>query len=376
MKGFLPKEDPLQRLSKEYAIWEEVARDLPKLLAQGKLRTTLGKLPVLNVASLKSAELERGMLLLSYFGHGYVWERWTTQPPDRLPKSVAVPWAQIAKKLGRPPVLSYASYALHNWRRLNPKGPVELGNIALLQNFLGGLDEEWFILVHVDIEAKAEKALTAIPRAVESATENNPSRLAGHLSQVAEALEKMNQTLLRMPEGCDPYIYYNRVRPYIHGWKDNPALPEGLYYEGVEEFEGKPQKFRGETGAQSTIIPTLDAALGVTHGNDRLKIYLMEMREYMPRDHRQFLERVEQTSTIRGVVLGHKKDNKVLTEIYNRCVELVEKFRSTHLEYAKSYVANQAQKSIANPTQVGTGGTPFVSYLAKHRDETEKHKVR
>ena len=56
-------------------------------------------------------------------------------------------------------MLSYASYALDNWRRLDPASPIELGNIALLQNFLGGLDEEWFVLVHVDIEAKAGKAL-------------------------------------------------------------------------------------------------------------------------------------------------------------------------------------------------------------------------
>ena len=33
-----------------------------------------------------------------------------------------------------------------------------------------------------------------------------------------------------MPERCDPYIYFHRVRPYIHGWKDNPALGAGLIY--------------------------------------------------------------------------------------------------------------------------------------------------
>ncbi len=45
--------------------------------------------------------------------------------------------------LGRPPVLSYASYALDNWRRIDRKNPIDLGNIALLQNFLGGQDEEY-----------------------------------------------------------------------------------------------------------------------------------------------------------------------------------------------------------------------------------------
>ena len=38
----------------------------------------------------------------------------------------------------------------------------------------------------------------------------------------------------RMPEKCDPFIYYNRVRPYIFGWKNNPATPDGVIYEGVD----------------------------------------------------------------------------------------------------------------------------------------------
>ena len=98
------------------------------------------------------------MMLLSYLGHAYVWGGGA--PVDRLPAALAVPWHTIANRLGRPPVLSYASYALHNWRRIDPNGPIALGNIALQQNFLGGQDEEWFILVHVDIEAHAAAALT------------------------------------------------------------------------------------------------------------------------------------------------------------------------------------------------------------------------
>src|SRR5881396_844732 len=108
-------------------------------------------------------ELERAMLLLSYLGHAYVWGGGSGVEPARcIPAGLAVPWYAVAARLGRPPVLSYASYALHNWRRLDPAGLIALGNIVLLQNFLAGVDEEWFILVHVDIEAKAVPALQAI----------------------------------------------------------------------------------------------------------------------------------------------------------------------------------------------------------------------
>ena len=44
---------------------------------------------------------------------------------------------------------------LDNWYRLDKDGPIDLSNIAMHQNFFGGADENWFVLVHVAIEAEA-----------------------------------------------------------------------------------------------------------------------------------------------------------------------------------------------------------------------------
>ena len=41
--------------------------------------------------------------------------------------SIAGPLVQLGRLCGRPPILAYASYCLHNWRRVNPNG----GAIAL-----------------------------------------------------------------------------------------------------------------------------------------------------------------------------------------------------------------------------------------------------
>ncbi|MGW0733056.1 hypothetical protein [Streptomyces sp. NPDC002851] len=83
--------------------------------------------------------------------------------------------------MGRPPVLSYASHVLVNWRRLDPARPVELGNVARLQSFLGGLDEDWFVVVHIAIEALAGPGLFAAARAQQTAAENDMERAATHL---------------------------------------------------------------------------------------------------------------------------------------------------------------------------------------------------
>ncbi len=352
-RGFLPASDPLVRLPAAFDAWEGVAAELPKRLAAGRVRRALAQLPACDTARLRTpAELERAMLLLSFFGHAYVWGE--GPPPRSLPASLAVPWHEVAARLDRPPVLSYASYALHNWRRLDPQGPIALGNLALLQNFLGGADEEWFILVHIEIEAKAAPAIAAL-------AQESPS-----LPVIAAALEEMNAVLERMPERCDPYIYYSRVRPYIHGWKNQPALPDGLIYGGVSD---RPLRLRGETGAQSSVVPALDAALGIEHKPDVLRDYLWEMRDYMPPAHRAFIAALESRPSLRRAAL----EDCSLREAYNACVRGLERFRAKHFEYAARYVHQQSQRGTANPTDVGTGGTPFMPYLGKHLSETTEH---
>ena len=201
------------------------------------------------------------------------------------------------------------------------------------------------------------------------------------LKSLALAQTAMRDTLLRMKERCDPYVYYNRVRPYIHGWKNSPSLPNGLSYEGVESYAGQPQQFRGETGAQSSIVPCLDAGLGIAHAPDPLTLYLQEMRDYMPPRHRPLSRRWRRPQmTGRPLLAGYVRDRKLsapeLWAAYVACVDLLAQFREIHIGYADSYIHRQHQSHASNPTAVGTGGTPFMQYLQKHLDETKQALVQ
>jgi indoleamine 2,3-dioxygenase len=377
-QGFLPR-DPLEDLPDSPTL-TRLGHELPKLLSARMVRrfiddqrTLLPSIP----ASWRTEDYRAAMRVLSFAGHAYVWEV-PEQPAASLPSQLAKPWHEVAQHLGRPPVLSYASYALDNWRRLNPAKPIRLDNIVLLQNFLGGLDEEWFVVVHIQIEREAGPGLAGLLRALNGAATDKKDEVLLSLESLALAQTAMRDTLLRMKERCDPYVYYTRVRPYIHGWKNSPALPNGLAYDGVAVYAGQPQQFRGETGAQSSIVPCLDAGLGIAHAPDPLTVYLQEMRDYMPPRHRAFLQALEKATDDLGrpLLSGYVRDRKVrhpdLWAAYCACVDLLAQFRDTHIGYADTYIHRQHQAHASNPTAVGTGGTPFMTYLQKHLDETKQ----
>ena len=210
----------------------------------------------------------------SFLAHAYVWG--DLVPSKILCKAIAKPWSNISKMLGRPPILSYASYCLDNWHKINQDEGVNLDNVALNYNFLGGIDEDWFVTIHVCIEHAANKAIQSASNiALKTETSDCDEKvLLDELTSIKEAMLEVNHIFRKMPEKCDPYIYYHRVRPYIFGWKNNPALPDGLIYESC--FDEKPQLFRGETGAQSSIVPTLSALLNVEHERDELESISMK----------------------------------------------------------------------------------------------------
>lgn len=363
-------------LPREFDAIVEAAEQLSGLLTSGRVRHFLDQLPQVDTSAFAreadEAAVRLAMVRYSFLVQAYVWGEATA--PARLPANLAVPIHEIGGRLGLAPLLPYSSYVLDNWARLDKAGPIALDNIRMVQNFLGGADENWFVLVHVAIEARAGEALAMAPELIAAAQAGDAERAEAMLTRMNTVWDDINAIFDRMPERCDPYIYYNRVRPYIHGWKNNPALPDGLIYEGVEAYGGRPQAFRGQTGSQSSIVPAMDALFNVSHENDPLREFLAELHEYRPIPHRRFIEDVAAASGLRAFVAGTGK--QPLIEAFNANIEQVARFRTRHLEYAASYINKQASTGPGNDTEVGTGGTPFMRYLKKHRDENRAQMIR
>ncbi|MFA9200198.1 MAG: hypothetical protein ACEQR8_03285 [Cypionkella sp.] len=355
---------------------KQAAGGLSGLLSTGRVRHWLDQLddPHLEEWAREAPEeqVRTAMVHYSFLVQAYVWGE--PLPPAHLPANLARPMVAIADRLGQAPLLPYSAYVLDNWARLDKSGPIALENIRMVQNFLGGADENWFVMIHVAIEAEAGVLLDNATRLVIVAEQEDEREAERLLVEMDAAWERIYAHFARMPERCDPYIYFHRVRPYIHGWANNPALSGGgLIYDGVDRFERKPMPYRGQTGSQSSIVPAMDALFGVGHSDDPLRQFLDELHHYRPVPHRRFIEDLAARSTLRAFVTASGSPS--LKDAFNACLNQSARFRTRHLEYAASYINKQAGSIAGNDPDVGTGGTPFMKYLKKHRDENRAQLV-
>lgn len=363
IRGFLPSEDPLTELPPEFAEWDRLGRELPYLILTRRVRSTLANMVTPDLSRLTTnGELERAMLIVSALGMAYIWAE---QPSiDRIPAALAVPWAAIAERLGRPPIVTHASVVLNNWRRLDPNDGITGDNLACTQHFLGGMDEQWFFTATAELESVGAAALLPLVEAKDAVILGSVSQVAASLEQVRDVFNRVNSALLRIYERCDPHIFYYRIRPFLAGWDQ-----DGLIFEGVSET---PLKLNGASAAQSSLIQAYDAALGIEHLHPETQPFLTLMRDFMPPKHRQFVEVLSTGQSIYSFVKVQKADSPQLADIFNQCIDELDEFRKAHMEVAVRYVLNAAKEGEDG---LGTGGTSFVPFLSEARKETKAKKM-
>ncbi|KAK4665380.1 Indoleamine 2,3-dioxygenase [Podospora pseudopauciseta] len=431
--GFLPDVLPLTRLPDPYYNkWEAIAANLQALILSKRLRGVIDRLPVLSTIGLEhDAEWRRAYVLLSFMAHGYIWGG--DSPSDRLPPSISVPLLKVSEHLEVPPVATYAAVCLWNFKPLFMDEDIDnLENLASLCTFTGGIDESWFYLVSVAMEARGAPIVPLMLRAIAAAREDDAKAVTSCLSTFAERLDDLTTLLVRMHESCDPNIFYNRIRPFLAGSKNmgEAGLPNGVIYEdgtGTETY----RQYAGGSNAQSSLIQFFDIVLGITHrptGEKPTKErgreghapapkhnFIMEMRQYMPGPHARFLQDVQGVANIREYV-EQNKDNKSLSVAYDACLSMLRALRDKHIAIVTRYIVlpsrevrarsrsrspevarrkvNLATASRQQPQGIaydargaaataqkaaddgkksalkGTGGTALISFLKQARDET------
>jgi indoleamine 2,3-dioxygenase len=368
-RGFLPEQDPLSAFpaDSEFAVLDAIGRDLPSLLHDRGFRQYARTFSIPLWPEERTGAEDLPQLRLYYVRVGFLASAYINQvgqePATVLPANLAGPLVRACKLLMRPAILSYDGYALYNWKRFRKDEPIALGNIDTIQNFVHLYDEHWFILVHVEIEAIAARILDAIAK-VQAAFRSGESAVVDEaLWAIASALTDLIKVLRRIPEKMDPALYYKTFRPYIRFF-------ENVFYEGGEQrgaadsAQAAPapvhMNFRGETGAQSSIMPTLVAFMKIPHAPSMLTNHLADMRNYMPPEHRQLIETVEAMPSIRELAGKHA---------FNAVLDAMAVFRTVHYGWAQEYI----NRWTDDPR--GTGGTPYMQWLLQLIEETRAFKI-
>ncbi|KAK5114152.1 hypothetical protein LTR62_002722 [Meristemomyces frigidus] len=426
--GFLSSEPPLQTLSDSYyEPWEHIVKNLQGLILSKRLHEVVDKLPILATDRLSNlAEWRRAYSVLAFITHAYIWGG--NKVTEWVPPPIAVPFMAVCNHLELPSVATYAGLVLWNWRPIFDDERIDtLANLDMIDTFTGSLDEKWFYLISVAIEARGAPLIPLMLRAMEAANEGDRPTLTECLCTFAERLDELGGLLQRMYDNCDPHVFYHRLRPFLAGSKNmaDAGLPNGVIFDnGGPMNKQRYVQYSGGSNAQSSLIQFFDLVLSVEHRPTGTKhsdtyfeqgkkkpsapepSFIHEMRKYMPGPHARFLAEISKAANIRAFVKQHPQDRS-LAVAFDACLAMLSAFRDKHIQMVSRYIIiksqeakrkkeaeeAKAQKKTAVLTEVdlpvrpksaagrpgeeksrkdlrGTGGTALIPFLRQARDET------
>ncbi|XP_023825532.1 indoleamine 2,3-dioxygenase 2 [Salvelinus sp. IW2-2015] len=374
--GFI-LEQPATDLPDYYRVWMGLASNLTPLIQTHQLRDLVNEMPVLSSHHLKGhRELRLAHLALGFITMGYVWQEGQHLPAQTLPKSLALPYWLISKRLGLPPILTYADSVLVNWRLKDPTGDMEIGNLETLFSFPGGESCKGFFLVSLLVERAASSGIQGAFSVMNAVVTCDIISIQKGLFKVGQSLRKMKEIFELMHRHVDPTAFHGTLRIFFSGWRDNPMLPGGLLYEGVVE---EPMMLSGGSAAQSSSIQCFDALLGICH-DDHAASFLKRMREYMLPSHRQLIETLSGCPPLRDFILSCSSPSLCIN--YDSCVSALVNLRSYHLSAVTRYITVPGHRARAMRCplngvgsaldETGTGGSSPLPFLKSIRDATQR----
>ncbi|KAM4678124.1 indoleamine 2,3-dioxygenase 2 [Discoglossus pictus] len=370
--GFI-LQDPLVTLPEYYKPWTNIAEKLSFLIERKQLRDEVKKLPELNVYHLSGHREQRlARLTLSHIVMGYVWQEGMEGAVKVLPRCLAIPYHQLSEILGLPMIMVHADLVLANWRKKDPLGPLTIENLTPVVCLPGEESLNGFVLVTLLVEKAAIPGIKAVSQAVSALLHEDEQTLIQALSDLTPSINEMSEALQLMNDYVDSDVFYNTIRVFLSGWKDNPAMPEGLIYEGVKD---EPFLLSGGSAAQSSVFHAFDELLGIQHRPESGE-FLRRMRQYMPPAHRRFIEWVSGAPSLSAYVL-HSGNAKLLFT-FNAAISALTQLRSLHIRIVSKYVsvagsrarakAGGGQAEDVGQQERGTGGSHVMTFLKSVRD--------
>ncbi|KAM4749087.1 indoleamine 2,3-dioxygenase 2 [Rhinophrynus dorsalis] len=369
--GFI-LQDPLKKLPEYYKPWMTIAQNLCPLIETRQLRDEVKQMPELSIQHLAGHRAQRlARLILSHIVMGYVWQDGDQGAVKVLPRTLAVPYHQLSQVLGMPPILVHADLVLANWRQKDPEGshsvPLPGRNMTTIVSLPGGDSLQGFVLVTLLVELAAVPGVKAVSQVVSALLCEDEQTLLQALGDLVQSINKMNEALKLMNDYVDADVFYNTIRVFLSGWRDNPSMPEGLIYEGVTE---EPLMLSGGSAAQSSVFHVFDELLGIQH-RPQSADFLLRMRQYMPPAHRCFVEWVGKAPSLPRYILQSR--NPELLAAFNQCVTALADLRSFHIRIVSKYVCSAGARARIerqegrNPQERGTGGSQVMSFLKSVR---------
>lgn len=369
------------------------------LIHQPDFRDRLRQLPLLDVDRLVGhRQIRLAHLQVVTLVSGYVWCHGDSDVPRVLPKNLAVPFFKLSEKLGMAPGIGpHVAVALCNYKMKDPNAPLNSDNMHMLHfKFVEDYGNDWFFLATIQVELEFAAAVTPLKNALlvsegprlegkafislasfQAAAMKDLASLRHNLHEIRNVIENMERALGRMGEKLKPDVFFNQFRFYLAGTIAGKYEDwGGLILEGVSD---QPFKLIGGSAAQAAPIQCLDALLQIEH-QPKSRDFLLEMRKYMLRDHRRFIEEIEKTSRVRRIVIENALTDPSLKLVFDECVNALVSFRNRHIQIVTKYIlvpkatqnSERGMRSYKTLDDVGTGGTGIMPFLKNVRDTTKE----
>lgn len=397
--GFLPIKEPLSKLPDKYNELQKIIDNLHVFQEEDK-KGILGIpneivfdiVTIPNYKDIIESENDIFVLQALYRAYTFITSGFTLElsyqefinngnygiARDILPANIAEPLVLVSNKLQAYPWLDYHyAYSLGNYVKKNPEEGLHWKNLDMACKFVGSSDEIGFIMVHVYINEMS-------PQLVRSVMEYGKASRSGssvecyadacdirtvlyvprqdiineHLQECGLVMTEMNKRRRDMWV-ASRHERYNDFRVFIMGIKGNDKIfPNGLTYENC--FNNEPQYYRGQTGAQDSIIPMMDIFTGIVdyYPDNQLTQYLLDLRSYRPICVQDFFNDLREHYKNNNIFEQLKNDSNYEGLIYLlKIVDEVYLFRNGHWQFVQKYIMSNTKYAFA------TGGTPITTWL-------------